>query len=404
MRRLFVVGILLLVLFELANVYFIMPLPGSQRMRSLSLAYALWSWRWAVRGVATAMIAGGMWARWSAPRDRWLVIAPMLVVAAVVAGYINFGMAADQIFKQPSAVQVVAASQNTVALDRLVVGIEVNGEARAYPLQIIGYHHHVRDQIAGQEVLVTYCTVCRTGRVFRPFVKGELQQFRLVGMDHFNAMLEDVRTGSWWRQANGEAVIGPRKGTMLEEVPSRQVTLKQWLALYPESRVMQPDPAFAAQYAKDYAYERGTSRKQLTGTDPRSWEDKSWVIGVTIRGRSRAYDWNHLERHRVINDVLNGTPIVIALASDSASFFVFERPDSSQFFRIEEDSLIAGTGHYAFNGKGPHGQLIALPASQEFWHSWRTFQAATDQFPAPPREPGLRSAEVGQALPRVTGL
>lgn len=406
MRRLFVPGIVLLVLFELANVYFIMPLPGSQRMRSLSLAYTLYQWRWVVRGVAGVMIAAGLPAMYRRPRDRWLIALPSLLLAMGVAGYINFGMAADQLFKQPTVVQLVAASANRVALDRLVVGIVVNGEARAYPLQIIGYHHHVRDSVGGQPVLVTYCTVCRTGRVYTPVVQGTREQFRLVGMDHFNAMLEDVRTGSWWRQANGEAVVGPRKGTRLDEVPSRQVTLRQWLALYPDSRIMQPDPAFAREYAKDYAYERGTSRKLLTGTDPRSWEDKSWVVGVTIRGKSRAYDWNHLERHHVINDVLNGTPIVIALASDSASFYAFERPDSTHVFRIDNDSLVAGTGRYAFNGKGPQGQLVALAASQEFWHSWRTFQPGTDQFPAPPREPGLRSAERTMPAPRsqVSGL
>ena len=41
MRIAYVVGLLLLVVFEVANVYFIMPLPGSQRMRSLELAYLL---------------------------------------------------------------------------------------------------------------------------------------------------------------------------------------------------------------------------------------------------------------------------------------------------------------------------------------------------------------------------
>ena len=57
-------------------------------------------------------------------------------------------------------------------------------------------------------------------------------------------LLEDVRTGSWWRQANGEAVAGPLKGTMMEELPSRQVSLRQWLQLYPHSLVMQADSTF----------------------------------------------------------------------------------------------------------------------------------------------------------------
>lgn len=380
MRSGFVLGLLLLAAFEAANVFFIMPMPGSQRMRSLELAYLLYRWRWIVRGLAVGLAVVGArraWQRGIAARVAMGVGAA--AVAAMVYAF-NFVMAADAMFRMPTRLVVVPASQNTVALDRLVVGVEVNGEARAYPLQFIGYHHQVRDSIGGQEVLVTYCTVCRTGRVFDPRIAGAVEHFRLVGMDHFNAMLEDETTGSWWRQANGEAVAGPLAGTTLEELPSRQVTLQQWLALYPASLVMQPDPAFAAEYAQDYAFERGTSRARLTGTDPRSWEDKSWVIGLRVGGTARAYDWNQLLRERAINDTLGGRPVVIAVAGDSASFYAFIRPDTAARFTVDGDSLRTAGGAFAFNGRGPGGALEALVASQEFWHSWRTFNPGTGQF------------------------
>jgi Protein of unknown function (DUF3179) len=275
---------------------------------------------------------------------------------------------------------MATAAENKVELDRLVVGTDLYGEARAYPLQFIGYHHQVRDSIGGKEILVTYCTVCRTGRIFEPRVAGATEHFRLVGMDHFNAMLEDETTGSWWRQANGEAVVGPLKGTMMEELPSRQVTLRQWLALHPDSRIMQGDPAFTSEYAKDYAFERGTSRSRLTGTDPRSWEDKSWVIGIRVGSAARAYDWNRLLKERAINDTLGGRPLVIVVASDSASFYAFARPDAESRFVAAGDSIRAGTRAFAFNGRGPSGTLESLVASQEFWHSWRTFNPGTTRF------------------------
>ncbi len=386
-------GAALLVLFELANVYFIMPLPGSQRTRSLELAYALYSWRWGIRGLALVLMAAGLPAMWRGAH-RYALAAWLLVAGAATYAF-NFRMAADQMFRQPNVVRLVPLVENGVAMDRLVVGVEIDGQARAYPLQFIGYHHQVRDTVAGRDVLVSYCTVCRTGRVFLPLVEGKRETFRLVGMDHFNAMLEDATTGSWWRQANGEAVVGPRKGTVMEEVPSRQVTLRQWAALYPHTLVMQADSAFLEEYDKDYAFERGTSRKTLTGTDTASWREKSWVVGLTVKGQSRAYDWNHLERTKVINDVLGGVPIVIALARDSASFFAFERPSPSVPFAIERDSLVAlgaaDGARYALNGKGPAGTLVPLNASQEFWHSWRTFQPTTDRFP---REAGSRLGDM----------
>jgi hypothetical protein len=380
MRLAFVLGLILLAAFEVANVFFIMPMPGSQTMRSLDLAYALHSWRWAFRILASGLIGAGLPAVWRAGGWRRVVGVAAMVPVAAIAWLFNFPMAADAMFLQPRTLVMAPAERNTVAMDRLVVGIEVSGEARAYPLQFIGYHHQVRDTVRGAEVLVSYCTVCRTGRVFEPVVDGAVETFRLVGMDHFNAMLEDRSTGSWWRQANGEAVTGPRKGMRMPEVPSRQVTLAQWLALYPTSLIMQPDPAFTAQYAQDYAFERGTSRSRLTGTDPRSWEDKSWVVGIRVGDAARAYDWNQLIREGAINDTLGGSPIVLAVASDSASFYAFARPDPASRFTVSGDSLRSGAATYAFNGKGRAGSLAPLAASQEFWHSWRTFVPSTSRY------------------------
>src|SRR5690606_5669593 len=231
----------------------------------------------------------------------------------------NFKMAADQMFLAPRSLIMAPWADNAVELGRLVLGIEIDGDARAYPIQFIGYHHQVTDTVAGQPVLVSYCTVCRTGRVFSPFVDGVQEEWRLVGMDQFDAMFEDRSTRSWWRQANGEALVGPRAGTVLTEWPSRQVTLAQWLALHPNSRIMQADPELQDRYSSSYAYEDGTSTSRLTGSDTTSWAEKSWVVGITVGGESRAYDWNRLRRERLINDELGGVPLVLVLASDEKS-------------------------------------------------------------------------------------
>lgn len=128
-----------------------------------------------------------------------------MAVVAILAYATNYVLAADRMFRQPTVLTMRPADASKVPLDRLAVGIEVNGEARAYPLMFIGYHHQVRDTVGGREVLVSDCTVCRTGRIFSPLVDGRAERFRLVGMDHGNAMFEDEHTGSWWRQANAFA-------------------------------------------------------------------------------------------------------------------------------------------------------------------------------------------------------
>jgi hypothetical protein len=272
------------------------------------------------------------------------------------------------------------ADQNAVEPGRLVVGVDIDGDARAYPVQFIGYHHQVSDVVAGKPVLVSFCTVCRTGRVFSPMIDGKQEVFRLVGMDHFNAMFEDKSTGSWWRQATGEAVAGPKKGTSLTEIPSRQTTLAEWLSLHPKTLIMQADSALRGKYSTSFDYETGASRRALTGTDTASWHDKSWVVGIAVNGASKAYDWNQLRRERVVNDDVGGKPVVLALASDSMSFFAFERPESSTRFTLVADSLIAGNNRFAFSGQGTQGRLTPVFASQEFWHSWRTFHPATTRY------------------------
>ena len=380
MRKLFYLGICALVLFELANVYFIMPMPFSQRMRSIDVAYFLYSWRWAFRIAFGAIALAGMWPAWRAQgRQEWLVPSSLLVAGLLIYA-LNFKMAADRMFLEPASVTMQPVGRNSVEPNRLVVGVEVNGEARAYPLRFIGYHHQVRDTVGGKPVMVSYCTVCRTGRVFSPLVDGRPEKFRLVGMDHFNAMFEDKTTGSWWRQATGQAIVGRMKGKVLEEIPSQQVTLAEWLSLHPNSLIMQPDTTRKDQYAKDFDFETGASRKTLTGTDTISWHDKAWVVGIQANGESKAYDWNRLRREGVVNDEVGGKPIVLALASDHASFFAFERPDAKTRFTLRRDSLVAAGRAYALSGRSDSGVLKPLFASQEFWHSWRTFHPGTRTY------------------------
>ncbi len=380
MKKLFYVGISLLLLFEIVNVYFIMPMPGSQRMASIDLAYTLYSWRWLFRAIFAGMIIASAPSVWRAPGRQRFAVPVLLAFAVVVAYAINFQMVADRMFIAPKSVLMLPADRNKVDTARLVVGIVIDGEARAFPVQFIGYHHQVRDTVAGKPVMVSYCTVCRTGRVFSPVVDGHSETFRLVGMDHFNAMFEDATTHSWWRQANGEAIAGPSKGKTLTELPSRQVRLSEWLREHPRSLIMQPDSALATNYSKDFDYETGASRKSLTGTDTVSWHDKAWVVGITVNGQSKAYDWNRLRREKVVNDVLGGKPIVLAIASDKSSFCAFVRPNVATSFAVRHDSLVASSTSYAFSGQGANSALEPVSASQEFWHSWRTFQPATTKY------------------------
>jgi hypothetical protein len=376
MNKLFWTGIIGLVLFEILNVYFIMPMPGSQEMNSIDIAYFLNKWRWVFRALFGIMIVAGLLkAKW---KRKWLLVIPIAIVAAVVF-MANFKMAADHMFYQPDKLLMVDAAENKVDSQRLVIGVVNNGEAKAYPIWFLGYHHQVQDTIGGEPVIVTYCTVCRTGRVFEPVVNGRPEKFRLVGMDHFNAMFEDETTKSWWRQVNGEAITGKLKGQKLPEFFSTQTSLVKWLQLNPVSLIMQADSAYIKSYDTTGNYESGKSKSNLTGTDSLSWKDKSWVIGVKAGKERKAYDWNQLKKERIIHDKIESTSLLLVLAADDKSFFAFERPWENTAFILKNDTLTSGNHHYRIDGKGidTSFSLKPLPAYQEFWHSWRTFNPGT---------------------------
>lgn len=381
MKILFYLGIVGMILFEIANVYFIMPMPGSQHIHSIDLAFCLYQLRWAFRGIFSVMIFLGLLPAFRV--SPW--ISSILLAFAIIVGYLfNFEMAAEKMFLQPISLSMADAKTNAVKPEKLVLGIEMNGQAKAYPIQFMGYHHQVTDTVGGAPVMVTYCTVCRTGRVFSPTVNGKAEQFRLVGMDHFNAMFEDLTTKSWWRQATGEAVAGPLKGTALPELPSTQTSLQAWLDLYPNSLVMQRDDSFSAEYDSMDTYDLGFGRGKLTGTDTASWKDKSWVVGIALDQKTvKAFDWNRLKTERIIQENIGSQPVILVLAADNSSFAAFKSPDPNAAFSFQNDTLRQGEKCWDLLGRAVNpgdGNLQKLSAYQEFWHSWRTFHPFTTRY------------------------
>lgn len=378
MKKIFYIGLILLALFEVMNVYFIMPMPGSQRMNSIDLAYFLYSYRWIFRSTLSLMVLVGAPFAFSS-KKVWV---PLIAIApvAVIVYMFNFNMTADHMFLQPDELVFKSRSENTLTDSSLVISVVHQHEAKAYPVRYIQYHHQVRDTIAGKPIMVTYCNVCRTGRVFEPVVDGKPENFRLVGMDHFNAMFEDETTKSWWRQATGEAITGTLKGNALPEVESNQLTLGKFFLLHPFGKVMKAEARSKKSYDTLGRFERGKSKGQLTRSDTVSWNEKSWVVGVQIDNRAKAYDWNELKAKRVIHDKIGSTPIAVALASDDQSFIAFERNADEQFV-VRNDSLVSSLHTFDFAGRSSDGSRARLLKSyQEFWHSWKQFHPETEAY------------------------
>lgn len=93
-----------------------------------------------------------------------------------------------------------------------------------------------------------------------------------------------------------------------------------------------------------------------------------------------AYDWNRLQKERIIYDKIDGLPIAVILAKDNSSFVALERSADDQVFTLSNDTLISGEDHYNFIGKSLDNNkpdLKKLNAYQEYWHSWQIFHPLT---------------------------
>lgn len=388
MKILFSAGILLLVSVEILRVYFIMPFPGSQRNETIEIAYFLESNINLFRIIGLVVIVYPTLLLLQS-KNRKIKIATVCGLGVWLGvGYLfNFRFLAERMFYQPQNKIFFTADKSKISHKQLILGISINGEQKAYPIELIGYHHQVRDVVGGRSVMVTYCTVCRTGRAYAPEVKGQPEEFRLVGMDHFNAMFEDSRTKSWWRQVNGEAIAGPLKGEFITEIPSEQMRLDAWLTRYPASQIMQPDSLFNEEYKSLINYDEGKTKEGLQRADSLSWKDKSWVLGISMGMYSRAYDWHDLKKLKIINDEMEKTPVLIALESDSVTFHAFGRDSLSFEYDPEKKIMndVNTASSWSLGGECIDGvlkgtQLKTIQSYQEYWHSWKTFHPNTTEF------------------------
>jgi len=385
---LFWLGILLLLVPGLLHAYFLMPFPGSQDRETIVFCYYL------EKIILPLKITGGIlvvvylfgYFGYTSKSNKWFKV--VVLVLCIGSYYLTDVMfSAQEMFKEPGTVYMADAKHNKVPCNYVVLGITENGVAKAYPLIYLGYHHKVQDNVGNQPVLVTYCTMCRTGRVFNPVINGKRQTFRLVGARHYSAVIEDAGTGTWWYQATGEAAAGPLKGKHLQELPYEQSTLGEWLLKHPNSLIMQPDEMFSNDYADLKGYDRVQAvDKDSTNKNKEALVRKSWIIGLTVNKQPKAYNWRKVVKNRLVNDVIASVPVLIAIEKDTATFHAWNRVVDGKplTFKLTNETItdeqtastwdwdgLCTAGVY----KGRH--LSKIQAYQEYWHSWTHFHPST---------------------------
>ncbi len=137
---------------------------------------------------------------------------------------------------------VKAAEAEGIGLKEPVLSIGIDGDFRAYPLRILLWHEIVNDTIGGVPVLVSYCPLCNSGVIFDRRVDGEVLQFGNTGrIRHFDMVMYDQNTESWWQQFLGEAIVGEMTGVRMEALPARLESLEKFVERAPDGLLLVPN-------------------------------------------------------------------------------------------------------------------------------------------------------------------
>ncbi|MCP3963561.1 MAG: DUF3179 domain-containing protein [bacterium] len=382
-KTIFFLGLVLALGPTLVRYYLTWPLPGSQDLDSIGWAYGLGKVApvTEVLGFLVALVGLVAVVR---SRKSWKTLLWVGLICLVALGLhrVTVKYSAPAVFEPFELVEFARGTSEALPPETLVMGVASGGQAKAYPLRLLAYHHRLEDELDGEAIWVTYCSMCRTGKIFRPVVDDMQLDFDLVGAVRYNSIYRDRQTGSYWYQANGRGAAGPLEGKVLPELRADQMTLENWLLLHPESDVLQPDPAAA----DGYTMFRFDTIDEVR-SDPEKPPEWQWVVGVAHDGEARGYPWSMLASRRLIQDQLGDLPLAIQLHSDGISQRAWDRRLDGRVLDLELDSetgnlVDSETGSaFGFDGVATDGELAGLslrplPASVEFRHSFESFSGA----------------------------
>ncbi|MEP1208142.1 MAG: DUF3179 domain-containing protein [Rhizobiaceae bacterium] len=268
--------------------------------------------------------------------------------------------------------------------DDLVFGISINGDKRAYPLRIMGWHEMFNDVIGGVPVALAYCTLCGSGILFETQLQ-EGKEPLIFGSSGFlyrsNKLMFDRATKSLWNQFTGEPVVGPltNQGIKLKIRPNVITSWSQWRKANPQTSVLSLKTGFLRDYGSGVVYRDYFSSPDLMFPtivrDENRLKRKDYVFGIRDVAAARAWPISAFEGGRVINDKVGLTNIVLIGDSATRTVRAYERKEMKFKAGDDANSLVATDGgKWRFDETvltGPAGETFArMPGHISYWFAW----------------------------------
>ncbi len=196
-----------------------------------------------------------------------------------------------------------------------VVRVVLEGEARAYPLQLLIYHEIVNDQIGAVPVAVTFCPLCNSSVVFDRRLEGRVLDFGTTGLLRKSDMIMyDRQTDSWWQQIIGKSIVGEYAGTLLTQVPSSIVSFENFSAAHPDGKVVNRNTGHSRPYGNNpYRGYDGIDQTPFLfrdELDPRL-PPMERVMLIAAEDTEKLYPFSVLKDIGVVNDRVGQTEVVL---------------------------------------------------------------------------------------------
>ena len=284
-----------------------------------------------------------------------------------------------------------------------VVVVEVNGEAKAYPIEILIWHEIVNDTLGGVPVTVTFCPLCNTAIAFDRRLDGTVYDFGVSGnLRYSDLIMYDRQTESWWQQITGTAIVGELTGRKLTSIPASIVSFADFQSTYPKGLVLSSETGYMRNYGSNpYPGYDNITRSPFLFFEPVDGRLPAMerVVTVSLNGEDAAYPFSVVAEQKVVEDTVGGEPIVVfhqpgvdspfsATDIGAASVFAPTLDGKTLKFKVDDNGAIVDTeteSQWNVLGRAIAGplegkQLQSIVNGNHFWFAWAVFKPETRVF------------------------
>lgn len=283
---------------------------------------------------------------------------------------------------------LIAAVDATYLNDTdLVFGVSINGDARAYPLRIMGWHEMFNEVIGGVPVALAYCTLCGSGILFETGIAGRDTPL-VFGSSGFlyrsNKLMFDRETHSLWNQFTGRVVSGSLVDSGIELIQRPVVITRwdRWLQDNPATRVLSETTGYRRDYGAGVVYQEYFASPGLmfpAQVDETQHKQKDYVFGVRKYGGAKAWPLSAFVDQKVINDGMLDTNLVLIGEAATRTVRAYER--GNRLFRFEDGNLLSDDGQiWQISEDGLTSQsgmrLARVAGHVAYWFAWNGYLGA----------------------------